>query len=841
MSFCDTGNPCTTWQCNAFNGGCFYFDAQDGTPCDDGVACTAYDVCRGGVCQGVSGGGAFEELPEDPLIEAISIMAGGHRTTGGSAFEAEWTLFGSASREGAAGAYAAGYDAAGFVTWEHFFTRPFYDFTAIPKASRTSASDWCVLGDDRTVMTLGGESGLFNFSICSAGQACGFQSMDATARLVSIEGWSGACLVAGYTATSPRQAYVAAVSTAGDLGLQWTFTDGVDGEARVVWTFDPDTVVLGGRRGTKPRLWLWTTANTIPWDIEPAFTGGTGAPWAITELDYHSPSQRLLAVARSQDGAQAWVASVNLFSGTVAWQRPFDGLIWRNGSAGRQLHFASNSQAHLALIGAPAGVDAALLWRTDQAGNTHWQRETSVSLGTFPVAAARALDDTTPVLAQRIDTPYIRGVAGAVSGGDLGRSVALSPTPDAAGRPVAILGNATANGSGQVEIWRFTDGTATTEVLVPPTPVANTRFGASVDLRGTIAVAGGGGFGFAPTAGSAHVFEDTGAGYAHVAELVGATTASGDQLGQSIGLTSDAATVLVGAPKFEGAAGANSGQVHVWYDIGSGWTEGPPIQPATTGAVQGFGWSLDVEGDFAAVGALGGFGSTGRAWVFERISPPSGHEPNSPWVQRAELLHPSGAPNGFGNAIAVYHDTVVVGQKSGQPALAYVRQGNTWVYQGALVPAGVSPSINYGSALALYGPLAVVGANDAGAAYVFERRGDQWVHLDTLTGAGSDQFAASVAANGRFLLSGGPLYNSRGAARLYERRWIGFVAPFDPFGRLLCTPDGCSTRTQAGCNDGLACTTDDCSGGSCVHESLEGELCSKGSFFGTCGAANSCP
>ena len=49
---CDDANPCTTEYCNAAAGGCIYTPLQNGTPCNDGQACTTSDHCAGGVCTG---------------------------------------------------------------------------------------------------------------------------------------------------------------------------------------------------------------------------------------------------------------------------------------------------------------------------------------------------------------------------------------------------------------------------------------------------------------------------------------------------------------------------------------------------------------------------------------------------------------------------------------------------------------------------------------------------------------------------------------------------------------------------------------------------------------------
>jgi len=48
---CDDGNPCTVDICDEFSG-CQNLLVAEGTPCEDGDACTTEDTCSGGVCVG---------------------------------------------------------------------------------------------------------------------------------------------------------------------------------------------------------------------------------------------------------------------------------------------------------------------------------------------------------------------------------------------------------------------------------------------------------------------------------------------------------------------------------------------------------------------------------------------------------------------------------------------------------------------------------------------------------------------------------------------------------------------------------------------------------------------
>ncbi|MGM0575234.1 MAG: hypothetical protein ACQEXJ_05850 [Myxococcota bacterium] len=830
---CDDGDPCTQDLCAPWSGNCWHPAAPAGTSCDDGDACTGFDACSAGSCEGVAGAGELQLAPVDSKNEAISAMAGGHRTTLGPTYAAEYTVFGASVVDGVREPYMLGFTASGNVAWEwNHGTRPWDAFTA---ASRTSASSWCVLGDDRHVMEVDGEDGFFTFNeVCSAGETCGFQDLDANVRFLGVEGRTGSCLVAGYTQTTPRQPYVGTVN-GGSLEFQHTFSQAEDGVARAVLAFDQDGLILGGRKGDEPRLWFFGSNGEILWDVSLEFTGGEGTPEAVYEIDYDGANQAVLAIARTADGSGTWAASVDVFGGTVNWQRPVDDLMWRNGAAGRQLHFGDNWQSFFTLLGQDPDTEQLAAVRISTSGHTHWRRTVDLGRPAFGVSAAPREDETVELIAALPVHTRVGSLFGDPESGDLGRAVALSALPDANGHPVALAGNPLADDEGQAVIWRYAGGTPVREFLRPPTPTANARFGASVALRGPLAVAGGGGFTFGPVAGSAHVFEDDGTGYQHVAALVGETTADQDQLGASVGITGDGQTILVGAPGHDGPAGSDSGQVHVWYDLGDGWTEGTPFQPSS-GTVSKFGTSLSIDGDTAVIGGVGGLGGSTRVWVHER-----GPTADAAWTQVTELLHPTGSPEGFGSHVAIDGDTILVGQRSGEPVMVYRRDAGAWRHDAALLPVGpTGASSSYPSSVALWEDLALVGDTMTNAAFVFQRRGDRWAHVTTIEDASASQLGGSAAVLGDRVLLGAPLTSERGWLGLYDRDWQGAVVPLNAWGRLTCDGEGCDSESQAACTDGSACLSDDCVDSSCVHDPLEGQSCPLGASSGTCSASNVC-
>ncbi|MET0792470.1 MAG: hypothetical protein ABW061_13195, partial [Polyangiaceae bacterium] len=148
----------------------------------------------------------------------------------------------------------------------------------------------------------------------------------------------------------------------------------------------------------------------------------------------------------------------------------------------------------------------------------------------------------------------------------------------------------------------------------------------------------------------------------------------------------------------------------------------------------------------------------------------------------------SGATNGdgFGSAVAIDGDTVLVGAPSASvgtgadvvngAGIAYfsVRSGSTWSLAQALPEPDVSANAAFGAAVAVSGNIAVVGGW-AGSAYVFERQGAVWSEvLPPLQGdpdtSAADLFGSAVAVHGDQMIVGAPYNSPSGAAYLFKRQ-----------------------------------------------------------------------
>ena len=227
------------------------------------------------------------------------------------------------------------------------------------------------------------------------------------------------------------------------------------------------------------------------------------------------------------------------------------------------------------------------------------------------------------------------------------------------------------------------------------------------------------------------------------------------------------------------------------------------LKASNTASNDSFGIAVAASGDTAVVGAYledssatgvdgnqgdDGAGGAGAAYVFVRHG--------TTWSQQAYLkASNTDAGDGFGGAVAVSGDTIVVGADrerssatgvdgigsidsapSAGAAYVFARSGTTWSQQAYLKASNTDALDFFGRSVAVSGDTVVVGANGedskatgvdgdqgdnsafaAGAAYVFVRSGNTWsqqAYLKASNTEAGDQFGESVAVSGETAVVG---------------------------------------------------------------------------------------
>ena len=184
-------------------------------------------------------------------------------------------------------------------------------------------------------------------------------------------------------------------------------------------------------------------------------------------------------------------------------------------------------------------------------------------------------------------------------------------------------------------------------------------------------------------------------------------------------------------------------------------------------AVDAFGYSVSISGDYAVVGAFlddDSGSSSGSAYIFKRVG--------ESWAQEAKLLPADGAASDkFGRSVSISGDYAVVGAffdsdngiASGS-AYVFKRTGASWAQEAKLLPSDGAISDVFGISVSISGDYAVVGASGdddngsaSGSAYVFKRSGTSWAQETKLLpsdAATGDFFGKSVSISGDYAVVG---------------------------------------------------------------------------------------
>lgn len=261
-----------------------------------------------------------------------------------------------------------------------------------------------------------------------------------------------------------------------------------------------------------------------------------------------------------------------------------------------------------------------------------------------------------------------------------------------------------------------------------------------------------------------------------------------DQFGVALAVSGQ--TLLVGA-NAQDAGGEDAGAVYFFEQVDQRWIFDQKIVLPESAPADGFGFAVDLDGNYAVVGALGddeAAENAGAAYVYLRE--------NDGWQFLQKLTADDAVANdAFGFSVALADPYLIVGARgaddngnSSGAAYIFQRSGAQWIQRPKLTANDGTSGDFFGTAVAINNRFAVVGAELAdgdvpgtGAAYVFENRGALWLHrvkLQASDGALLDQFGASVSLAGNMVLVGARAHDAgavdAGAAYLFDEVADGF-------------------------------------------------------------------
>ncbi|MCH8305825.1 MAG: choice-of-anchor D domain-containing protein, partial [Candidatus Marinimicrobia bacterium] len=292
----------------------------------------------------------------------------------------------------------------------------------------------------------------------------------------------------------------------------------------------------------------------------------------------------------------------------------------------------------------------------------------------------------------------------------------------------AYLDDDSGSSSGSAYIFKRTGTTWVQEAkLLPSDGAVGALFGWSVSISGDYAVVGANANDDnGSNAGSAYLFKRTGTSWAQEAKLLASDGAAFDEFGKSVAISGDYA--VVGAP-FDSDNGTNSGSAYLFNRTDTTWAQEAKLLPSDGAALDFFGWSVSISGDYAVVGSRDDDDNgtnSGSAYLFKRT--------DTTWAQEAKLLASDGAAfDLFGFSVAISGDYAAVGafadddngSNSGS-AYLFKRTDTTWVQEAKLLASDGAADDFFGFSVSISGDYAAVGAfadddngSNSGSAYLY--------------------------------------------------------------------------------------------------------------------------
>ncbi|MCF7695940.1 FG-GAP repeat protein [Mycetohabitans sp. B2] len=259
--------------------------------------------------------------------------------------------------------------------------------------------------------------------------------------------------------------------------------------------------------------------------------------------------------------------------------------------------------------------------------------------------------------------------------------------------------------------------------------------------------------------------------FAREFQLTASDKAQGDYFGESVAISGDGQTVVVGAYFSDPDGLRYAGAAYVFTREGDKWTEQKKLTASDKAEDDYFGHSVAIsdDGQTVVVGAYrsgpyaGGSKRAGAAYVFTREG--------DKWTEQKKLTAKDKETSeylGYSVAISGNGQTVVAGAFWNDPdgltnagaAYVFIQEDGKWTEQEILTASDKAKEDQFGYSVAISGDgqTVVAGARysksnrvSAGAVYVFVRESSGWMQQEKLTAsdkAQGDYFGESVAISG---------------------------------------------------------------------------------------------
>ena len=362
------------------------------------------------------------------------------------------------------------------------------------------------------------------------------------------------------------------------------------------------------------------------------------------------------------------------------------------------------------------------------------------------IAAAGAALAAASAGAQIMTQAGVFDPVGATAGSAFGNSVALS-------RTAAALGSISDN---QVAVYPRSLGGGFGAPVMATDPFGRGKgLGYSVAMQGSTLVAGApyvdacGPGGGPMSSGVVMVYTVDARGHAAFAQqLVHGGVDRIDYFGNSVAISGD--TIIAGA-KYDNTLGHSSGTAYVFRNNDGVWEREAQLCAADGRMGDLAGWSVDISGDVAVVGApfdQSGLLFAGCVQVFERLG--------DQWTHTQTLESPVPTASGyFGVSVATDGDRIIVGETGTNRAYVFDRTANGWASRQRLSRSGAGAM--FGGVVEIRGDEAFVSAPGLNRVDRFALDQGRWSLVQSMTSphtVGGSQFGSAIAAFGSEMLVG---------------------------------------------------------------------------------------
>lgn len=236
--------------------------------------------------------------------------------------------------------------------------------------------------------------------------------------------------------------------------------------------------------------------------------------------------------------------------------------------------------------------------------------------------------------------------------------------------------------------------------------------------------------------GSAYIFEKPDDGWkdmTQTAKLTSSVRRDKDKFGYVVGISGDIA--FCSAPESD-LFGSNSGAVFAFHKPESGWIDASEDHILNgDGKIETdnkFGYSVDIDGDYAVVGQYGANSGTGIAYVYKNNG--------TTWNKVAKLTATDCPYNSnFGFSVGISGNTIVVGAYQNNAAYVFEKPISGWAdmkQTAKLTSSDVGAADQFGYSVSIDDNIIAVGAHRnccqgtySGAVYVFEKPVSGWTDM----------------------------------------------------------------------------------------------------------------